>query len=125
MQNRISRIKALDFSGPIPPRWHGTQYWGKWCLDGNYLINGEYVFNLENITSSAAVLDKIMQIAGKRWATPECVAGLVRALDDIFYPQSCLCSGGADKRITAAETKDKLRRASKLAERYKNEDADW
>ena len=55
---------------------------------------GVYPIDLERFTSSARVLDTTMQVAGKGWATNACLAGLVRALDDILHPQSTLCSCG-------------------------------
>ena len=94
------QIHWFDLSAPIPPRWRGTRRWGGWRLDDDHLCYGEYCFDLADRTSSATLLDMIMQIAGKTWATDECLAGLVHALDDIFHPQSLLCSCGAHKVIT-------------------------
>jgi hypothetical protein len=49
------------------------------------------------------VLDTTMQVAGKGWVTNACLAGLVRALDDILHPQSTLCSCGTNKRLTETQ----------------------
>ena len=108
------KVFEIDLTKPIPPRWRGS--WGGWRLYDDHLEYGGrgYSFNLSNVTSSAAVLDKIMQIAGKTWATDECLAGLVRALDDIFHPQALLCSCGGDKRITARDARARLDGALKL-----------
>lgn len=80
--------------------------YGKWQYNeksrtlGYKVKNGYfYAFNLENITSSAQMLDWIMQINGKVWGKGQCVADLVEAFDDIFDPQDSLCSFGNDKRI--------------------------
>ena len=95
---------------PIP-----LQDWGGWKLDGCELAypvyggGGEYPVDLTRFTSSAQVLDMIMQVAGKKWATDKCVAGLVRALDDLLQPQAHLCSGGSDKRITRTQIKKLLK----------------
>jgi hypothetical protein len=88
--------------------------WGGWQLDKKalelsypaYPGGGTYPVDLERFTSSAEVLNTIIQVAGKRWATDTCLAGLVHALDDLLQPQAMLCSGGGDKRFTPA----KLRR---------------
>jgi len=58
-----------------------------------------YEIDLEDINSSAAMLDWVFQI--ERWATPQELADLLQALRDIFHPQATLCSGGADSRIGA------------------------
>ena len=75
--------------------------WGAWELDAKRLAlvhaPDGYEVDLEDINSSAAMLDWIFQI--ERWATPQELADLLQALRDIFHPQATLCSGGADKRI--------------------------
>jgi hypothetical protein len=65
-----------------------------------------YPINLDRFTSSAAMLDTIMQVARKTWATPECVAGLVLALDYLLHPQATLCSGGSDMKLTVAQIRN-------------------
>src|SRR5437763_13666286 len=77
---------------------HGRT-WGVWRLDAKRLalVHKLYEVDLEDITSSAAMLDWIFQI--RRWATPQDIADLLAALHDIFHPQANLCSGGVDKRI--------------------------
>ena len=103
-------LMAFD-DEPIPRRWHGARHWGGWRLDDAHLWHGGYCFGLAEVTSSAKMLDMIMQIAGKSWADDACLAGLVRAFDDIFHPQSLLCSRGTDKRITAKDVRARLKRA--------------
>jgi len=49
--------------------------------------------------TSAAVLDMIMQIARKPWASDADVGHLVRAFRAIFDPQATLCSNGSDLQI--------------------------
>jgi hypothetical protein len=65
--------------------------------------NNSYDVDLRTLTSSARMLDLIMQIDGKMWASAACLSGLVRALDDILNPQANLCSSGGDKRLSAAQ----------------------
>ena len=88
--------------------------WNKWHLTKGLELHypaysgGSYPIDIERFTSSAAVLDMIMQVAKKAWATD---AGLVRALDDLLQPQGTLCSGGTDKRLTSAQIRRKLKGA--------------
>ena len=79
------------------------------CTDPRYF--GRYEIDLREITSSAKMLDLIFQIAaGKVWATNECVAGLIAALNEIFDPQANLCpSGRRDQRLTAGEIERMVR----------------
>jgi hypothetical protein len=56
-----------------------------------------YEIPLAECRTSAQVLDWILQIAGKTWATPTIVAGLVRALDYYLDPQATLCSFGRER----------------------------
>ena len=74
-----------------------------WCSRPR--SGGVYPIGLERSTRSARMFDTIMQVAGKVWATDACLAGLVRALNDIFHPQSTLCSCGTDKRLTEKQIK--------------------
>jgi hypothetical protein len=46
---------------------------------------------LERCATAAAVLDWIMQVAGKAWTTDAITGALVRALDDLLDPQTRLC----------------------------------
>jgi hypothetical protein len=97
--------------------WHG------WELKGSELVfpayrHGCYPVNLERVGgSSARMLDWIMQVQGKMWATPECVAGLVAAFNDIFHPQATLCSGGGDHWVSAKEVRQRIAEARKELKR--------
>jgi hypothetical protein len=76
--------------------------WGGWKLGNNCCVeylDEKYGFDLRGFTTSAKMLDMIMQVARKLWATDECTAGLVRALEDILNPQAHLCSCGGSKRL--------------------------
>jgi hypothetical protein len=65
------------------------------------LTNGTvtYEIDIERIQSSPGMLDWIIQIGQKSWASDKDVADLVQAFDDIFDPQQYLCSFHSDKRI--------------------------
>jgi hypothetical protein len=94
---------------PPKPRW------GEWRLSGMYLEypaygpGKTYPINLDRFTSSSQMLDMIMQVAHKNWATDKCLAGLVRALNDILNPQSMLCSGGRDFRAPRTRIRARVR----------------
>ena len=85
--------------------------WGPWRFEDNLvLVNGEdYEIDLEQINSSAKMLDWIFQINGKG-REEFCVTSLVQAFRDIFKPQSNCCSFGADKQFSG----------SKLAKEYRS-----
>ena len=58
--------------------------WGGWRLEGLEQVypaygRNVYPINIERLTTSAPMLDTIMQVAGKRWATNDCIAGPVHA----------------------------------------------
>jgi hypothetical protein len=82
--------------------------WAGWSLDrAKYTLSCRgYEVDLEECTTSAEMLDWIMQVAGKSWATPEIVAGLVQAFADILDPQRHLCSGGASRLLTESRIRD-------------------
>lgn len=56
----------------------------------------EYYVSLDECTTSAQVLDWIMQVTSKTWATDKILADLLRALVDLIHPQATLCSGGEE-----------------------------
>ena len=67
---------------------------GRRLMDGDLLGPGEYEVDLERCTTSAQVLDWIVQVSKKTWATDAIVADLVRALDDVLDMQGTLCPFG-------------------------------
>jgi hypothetical protein len=80
--------------------------WGKWTFDDTtftLVLNGEgegdYEIDLESITDSAAMLDWIIQLRIKTWATNDIIGDLLSAFEDIFQPQDTLCGGGHNKTI--------------------------
>jgi hypothetical protein len=85
--------------------------WGNWRLNGSNwtLLHAEthYEVALEEMNSSSHMLDWIIQVSQKTWASPQDKSGLLDALNSIFYPQNTLCSGGMDKRINAREALEK------------------
>jgi len=93
---------AREFAEPT--LFHGRA-WGDWTLDTKRRVLvfegrptaqgflGSYEIDLENVRDSAAMLDWIFQIRGKRWATSKVLRDLINALNAIFAPQRNLCSG--------------------------------
>lgn len=80
--------------------------WGDWWLnlDKLTLEHGRdqepYYVDLERLTSSAEVLDAVVQ-AGNR-AGVQAVGHLVHALNDLLQFQENLCSGGASQSLSKA-----------------------
>jgi hypothetical protein len=86
--------------------------WGPWNLDQESFVlwtaagGYRYEVDLEECTTSARVLDRIIQLAGKEWARGDpaarnaLIAGLVTALDDVLRPQATLCSFGQSRRLS-------------------------
>lgn len=109
MSKEYEMIKASDVV--MRPRWN-PEGWNGWRLKRRYLEypaygrGRSYSIDMERFTSSAQVLNMIMQVTNKLWADDACVAGLVRALNDILDPQATLCSGGRDKRLGTTNEKD-------------------
>jgi hypothetical protein len=56
-----------------------------------------YEVDLERCRTSAGVLDWIMQVASKTWATDAVIAGLARGLKGLLNPQATLCSFGIER----------------------------
>jgi hypothetical protein len=80
------------------PAWHGWEF----DADGCYLVSPqphEYVVRLGGVSSSAALLDWVSQVAKKSWARedPKIMAGMMNAVMDICQPQKHLCSMGTEQ----------------------------
>ncbi len=56
-----------------------------------------YYVKLKECDTSARMLDWIMQVAGKKWATDDVLASLVRDLNQLLSPQGNLCSLGEEQ----------------------------
>jgi hypothetical protein len=104
--------------------------WGPWTYDPKSLtLNlgadhqaARYYVDLEECRTSAATMDRIFQIAGKTWATPEVMHGLITAIDDLLDPQATLCSWGVERGpIKSADHIATLRR---LRQKFYWRDAD-
>jgi len=78
--------------------------WGGWGVDVKNLLlvheDPDYEVDLRECTDSAKILDWILQVECRPWATPEVVAGLVSAIDDLLKPQRNMCSMGTSTAIT-------------------------
>jgi len=82
--------------------------WGKWVFDRkNCTLTYDpertgYEIDLEEIHTSAEMLDWVFQLWNKIWIQeddPQGIADLIAAFDDLLYPQSNYCSFGKDKRV--------------------------
>ena len=56
-----------------------------------------YYIDLAQCQTSAEMLDWIMQVAGKDWATDWVLASLVRDLNRLLIPQRTLCASGQER----------------------------
>ena len=84
-----------------------TMDFGPWTFDPEDLsINHgghDYSISFERITSSACILDWVMQVHGKEWADPVDVYALLVAFRRILHPQGNYCSFEQDKRASGKE----------------------
>ncbi|MBD2110152.1 hypothetical protein [Nodosilinea sp. FACHB-13] len=81
--------------------------WGDWNFNAsnltlNHTVEG-YEIDLEEINSSAEMLDWIFQVRNKQWGTPQVLFDLITAFEEILKPQSNYCSFGVDKRANGSE----------------------
>lgn len=74
-----------------------------------------YELDIEKMTSSAAMLDGIMQVAGKhpKWITDADLGAMVRVLYPLLTPQSTLCGfefhgGGNGRKMTKKQLREVL-----------------
>jgi hypothetical protein len=93
----MTDLSDLDL-GPLLA-WDKSK-WDDWRLKSSNLVyfhpaykRDIYWIPLDQCTSSAEVLDWIMQLAGKTWASNACLGGLIHALDNILKPQQPLQFG--------------------------------
>ena len=59
--------------------------------------------DLEEIHSSAAILDWIFQVLGKKWGDQETLHDLLLAFDEILKPQSNYCSFENDTKCDGGQ----------------------
>lgn len=85
----------MDTFGP----WNFKQSTRELTIDKEEAGEGQerYAIDLDRCTTSAEVLDWIIQVAGKSWATDCVLASLIRALQYYLHPQQTLCSGGNEQ----------------------------
>ena len=81
--------------------------WGSWKFyaDSRELVHSgsAYRIPVDEIHSSAALVDWIFQIQAKEWATPSMMYDLLAAFHDILHPQANYCSGENDLRPDAED----------------------
>ena len=108
MKDRRGKISDLPGLDDFPAsNWEKPldrdSTWGDWEYQAwNHTLlyaPHSYEVDLESCANSAQVLDWIVQIHSKTWATPSTVNDLIRALDDIFEIQASFCPGGLSRAI--------------------------
>jgi len=77
--------------------------WGRWVLDPEQLAlhiqtygDNRYLIPLAKCNSTAEVLDWIIQLRQKPWATGRDLCDLVDALDDLLNLEENYCGCGVD-----------------------------
>ena len=87
-----AELMALPLPDPRnPDLWGG---WGANFKRGTlYHAAEDYEIDLDECLTAGGVLDWLMQVAGKTWATPEVLAGLVHLVDRLVDPQGTVCRG--------------------------------
>ena len=106
----VTAVDLMEASMKVPYPVSGDS-WGAWRFDAerltlNYIDEQRgdlYEIYLDEMSSSSHMLDWIMQIQSKTWASAKDIGDLVQALADLFDPQSTLCSMGSSKQINAGE----------------------
>lgn len=89
------------------------QTWGDWKYDKSRLVleldrpdryggRDWYEVDLERCDSGAAILDWVLQVAAKAWASEEDIGYLIRALESTVGPglQGLVCPGGVNEEIS-------------------------
>jgi hypothetical protein len=96
-----------------------SKTYGPWRLNRDVAIlvydAQEYAIDLEQDWDSGSVLDAIVQVAEKRWATPHVIAHLVHAFNDLCPNglQGDVCpEGSTHLKVTWNEPAGKLVRTS-------------
>jgi hypothetical protein len=96
-----------EFNERYPEKKPKTK-WGGWSYDPKtfYLTHLDwYPVDLTTKNSNSELLDLIFQINTKdsnNWDS-DCVSDLIKAIDDIFYPQANCCSCGVNMKFSAKE----------------------
>lgn len=121
----VQMIRASELADPEPVDF------SPWVLDPDtYVLRIEgvrrsvfdspgdgYEVDLEECLTSAQVLDWIMQVAQKTWATDSIVAALIRGLDEVLNPQAFLCSFGRSQTLTKAKVRGLVKHAARPRKR--------
>lgn len=102
---QVKDIIKPGCDAPIEFRYDGD---GGWAYDEalNVISRSEYYVDLDRCTTSAGMLDWIMQINNKRWASPKIMQGLLNVVRKVVDPQRNLCAGGTECALKATKASD-------------------
>jgi hypothetical protein len=100
-------FEASDWSlnNKIKTEWGFWEYTERGYLD----YKNFYTIDLKTKNTNSKLLDLIFQINTKdnqNW-DEHCVSDLIKALNDILYPQANCCSSGENKKFSAKELCEK------------------
>jgi hypothetical protein len=91
-------VVAIDTSVPLFRKPEYGDTWGIWEYRKNKTLACDiYEVYLDQMNSSAEVLDWIVQVSHKTWVTEKHLADLIYAIDDILSLQPNYCGFGIDK----------------------------
>lgn len=95
----------IDLEPHLAPAHRDPTHWAPWTLDPDPVypaldFGHLYRIELTDLRRPSRMLDMIIQVARKSWATDTVVAGLVRALNDLMNPQAFMCSMGGTTTLT-------------------------
>jgi hypothetical protein len=116
MMSKSERLRMLRMREPKHRDREGWQLTGVWLE----YPEPRHGFDLSQLTTSAKMLNLIMEVSAMRWVTPEILVGLVCVLDDVLAPTHGLCRDGLDRPSTPAAIKqivEARHEAMKQAER--------
>jgi hypothetical protein len=107
----IDAAELLRWDQPVP---NDGDTWGNWQYNAKamvltYLPN-DYQIDLEECTTSAQTLDRIIQLCKKTWMSITDIGNMIQALNDLLDPQANLCSSGQDKEFDATKHLKNLRK---------------
>lgn len=80
--------------------------WGNWNLKSDLMVleyetDGDSLFTIpiEHLCDSYGVLNIIYEVYRKRWCSAKVMKDLLRAIDDMLFPQVSICFNGGNNKI--------------------------
>lgn len=93
----VDAASLMELKPPEPTTRKVYGPWVYYASNQELVWNKRYPIDLEDLNTSAQMLDTIFQIFGKSWCDQECIFQLLAFFEDYFHPQRNLCSNGGEK----------------------------